>query len=192
MENLIISSCFLRMLSINYDFAGEPHPQNCKTVDRSQILLQTALQSACMKLNCVHDLSSQAIVPVLLSLFGLHYPSSGAATLKIRDISGKQHYPGGTRDRASKSGTVPGRLAPMLFRLLHVHVATSLDITKLFYLLQLALHQLLVAARVRKELQTSIVSAAISLYGLQLLTNINPLIPCFLKMNICIFSLKSI
>ncbi len=64
-----------------YDFAEEPHPQNCKT--------DSAACAECMKRNCVHDLSSQAIVPVLLSLFGLYYPSSGAATLKIRDISGK-------------------------------------------------------------------------------------------------------
>ncbi len=31
-----LSSCFMRMLSACsvYDFAGEPHPQNCKTVNR--------------------------------------------------------------------------------------------------------------------------------------------------------------
>ncbi len=75
------SSCFLRMLSKNFDFAGEPHPQNCKTVDRSY-------RQSC-RVHETHDLSSQAIVPVLLSLFGLYYPSPGAATLKIRDISGK-------------------------------------------------------------------------------------------------------
>ncbi len=44
-----------------YDFAP---PTKLQTVDRSEI--DSAAE--CMKLNCVHDLSSQAIVPVLLEL----------------------------------------------------------------------------------------------------------------------------
>ncbi len=48
--NYTVASCACSV----YDFAGEPHPQNCKTVDRDSA-------AECMKLNCVRDLS---IVPV--------------------------------------------------------------------------------------------------------------------------------
>ncbi len=75
--------------------AGEPHPQTAKQC----FIVAISKQHTLLSFQAMH------IVTVFLSFFGLYYPSSGAATLKVRDISGTC-FPDGTQDRASKSGTV--------------------------------------------------------------------------------------
>ncbi len=56
----------------------------------AKLLIETqrCMCAECMKLNCVHDLSSQAIVPVLLSLFGLYILSQ----LRSSNLENPGHF----------------------------------------------------------------------------------------------------